>query len=156
MALCTVWTAEVWYRYVKEMFYYTQERSNQCMNYRNINKFIEMLGIKRWISCSMGWSILVFTSSKTVNCIMSSTWRYNINASMKSRLLLRACTNSQLYVLVDVHILGWTKSNIELGNFRKRIQKKCIIGMVLNHIHIFSLRLLEYKINMTVVNWIKK
>ena len=28
--------------------------------------------------------------------------------------------------------------------------------MVLNHIRIFSLLWLEYKINMTVVNWIKK
>ena len=25
----------------------------------------------RWISCSMGWSILVFTSSKVINCILT-------------------------------------------------------------------------------------
>jgi hypothetical protein len=30
----------------------------------------------RWISCSMGWSILVFTSSKVINCIM--LWEQNI------------------------------------------------------------------------------
>jgi len=29
----------------------------------------------RWISCSMDWSILVFTSSKVINCILFYGWK---------------------------------------------------------------------------------
>jgi len=46
--------------------------------------------------------------------VMYSSWRYDINASLKSSLFLSACTNMQRYVLLDVHILGWTKTKYRI------------------------------------------
>jgi hypothetical protein len=41
--------------------------------FRWIQGLINTWNMPRWISCSMGWSILVFTSSKVINCILLLT-----------------------------------------------------------------------------------
>jgi len=71
----------------------------------------------RWISCSIGWSILVFTSSKVINCILVTvvTNREKPCHSANCRCLLLIIWFPKEEPLDKVHTIYCNK--IQLGGF---------------------------------------